>query len=316
MASTALPRLPPELLDEALDHLWDDPKSLKACALACRSWIPTSRLHLFRTVLLSSLETAERFSTLLDSTPAIARCVKKLSITAQYTHSDGQEQEMSRVVEDDGWVNACASIARKLGTPECGGRVRTLALSRMRWSALEPTTRASFKELFRSVRTLFLFEIRFDTSGDVLDFLDGFPNLAELYFHAVSWEHDSAGPNNHGLLMTSGTPLAQEGGQKDKMHLTYLFLDPRSSPTLVAEWILSHPSEEKLRTIQLCWRELENTKALADLLQVSGSSLERLQIEFPAGIPAEGAFAHASHPCFNAHTVYHSCATQSFVTRA
>ena len=171
----------------------------------------------------------------------------------------------------------------------------TLALSRMRWSALEPATRASFKSLFRSVRTLILFEVRFRTSGDVLEFLDCFPNLAELYFHAVSWEYDSMAPTHTNILAVnlpvapSSWLAAERGEQQDKMHLTYLFLDPRSSPTLVTEWILNHPSEEKLRTIQLCWRELDNTKALSDLLQMSGSSLERLQIEFPEGVPEEGA---------------------------
>ena len=137
------------------------------------------------------------------------------------------------------------------------------------------------------MRTLILFEVRFHTSGDVLEFLDCFPNLAELYFHAVSWEYDSMSPTDTHILAVnspvapSSWLAAERGEHKDKMHLTYLFLDPRSSPTLVTEWILSHPPEEKLRTIQLCWRELDNTKALSDLLQMSGSSLERLQIEFP-----------------------------------
>lgn len=277
------PQLPPELFDEALDHLWDDPKSLKSCSLACRSWVPTTRLHLFRTVLLSSLSSTTHFSALLQSAPAISRCVRKLSITAQYAHHDGQAQVD---VEDDGWVNACAGIARTLGESVTGGRVHTLAFSRMRWSALEPATRTAFKDLFRTVRTLFLFEVRFHASGDVLEFLDAFPNLEELYFHAVSWDHESTSP------LSDAQPSRLSVEHKDKMHLTYLFLDPRSSPTLVTEWILSHPSEERLRTIQLCWRELDSTKALGDLLQASGSSLERLQIEFPAGVSEEGTSSY------------------------
>ncbi len=71
------------------------------------------------------------------------------------------------------------------------------------------------------------------------------------------------------------------------MHLSHLFLDPRSSPTLVTEWLLSHPSEQRLRNIQLCWCEIDNSKALGDLLQASGSALEHLTIEFPFGLPVE-----------------------------
>lgn len=279
------PELPPEVIDEALDHLWNDPNTLKACALTCRSWTPTTRLHLFRTVLLSSLSSTARFSALLDSQLVLARCVRKLSITAQYASSAGGDVAAERLVEDDGWVNACAGIARTLGSAT-GGRVHTLALSRLRWSALEPSTRAAFYDLFRTVRTLILFEVRFHASGDVLEFLNAFPNLDELYFHAVSWDHESAAPLD--VVPTEPASVQTQMELKEKMHLSYLFLDPRSSPTLVTEWILSHPSEQRLRTIQLCWRELENTKSLGDLLQASGTSLERLQIEFPSGIPEEG----------------------------
>lgn len=288
MASAARPLLPRELVDETLDHLWDDPKALTACALTCRAWVPTTRVHLFRTVLLSSLSSTIRFSTLLKDTPSIARCVRKLSITTQYFPTGDDEADEGRPVEDDRWVNACAGIAQTLGEH---GRVHTLALSRMRWSVLEPQTRAAFAGLFRAVRTLFLFEVRFDSSGDVLAFLDAFPNLSELYFHAVSWDHESSP-----LLPASPTAalgsMHEQMDKAEKMNLSYLFLDPRSSPTLVTEWILSHPSEQRLRTIQLCWRELESTKALGDLLQVSGSSLEHLQIEFPAGVPEEGKALH------------------------
>lgn len=268
--------LPPELFDETLDHLWDDPQSLHACMLTCRTWVPTARLHLFRTVRLSSPSSCKELHSILEVSPSLAWCVRKLTICAQYSGIGDDDT----AVEDDQWVNQTKSIARCLGTY---GRLTTLALSRLRWSALEPSTRDAFRPVFRTVKTLVLFEVRFRTSGDVLEFLEEFPELEELYFHAVSWEYESitAPVSNWIATDAQSTP-------GDKMHLTYLFLDPRSSPTLVTEWVLSHPSEQKLRTIQLCWREMENTKALGDLLKVSGSSLERLQIEFPSGIPEEG----------------------------
>ncbi|GJE90791.1 F-box protein [Phanerochaete sordida] len=271
------PVLPPELFDETLDHLWDDAKTLRVCSLVCRSWVPSTRLHLFRTIRLSSEATCTQLSALMANSPAIARCVRKLTISAQYS-GVGTD---NRGVEDDAWVNVSAEIARTLGVH---GRVNTLALSRLRWTSLAPDTRDAYKAVFKGVRTLLLFEVRFHASGDVLDFLDAFPDLEELYFHAVSWDSESSTTPSSAAELIS---LAQSHHDTKKMHLSYLFLDPRSSPTLVTEWILSHPSEQKLRTIQLCWRELDNTKALGDLLQASGSSLERLQIEFPSGIAEE-----------------------------
>ncbi|KAI0928933.1 hypothetical protein AcV5_006345 [Taiwanofungus camphoratus] len=264
---------PPELFDETIDHLWDDPKTLKACSLTCRDWVPSSRLHLFRTMRIYTAADCARFGALLKSASVIAQCVRTLTISAEYNGVDSE----GRAVEDDAWVNTAVGFLAKLT------RVNTLGLARVRWSALLPETQDAFFDMFRCVRTLFLFEVRFNASRDVLDFLSAFPYLGELYFHGVSWAHNSPRPMIP-IGKNAGTSMSNEQG---RMQLTYLFLDPRSSPTLVTEWLLSHPSEQHLRTIQLCWREIENMKAVGDLLNASGASLEKLQIEFPAGVPEE-----------------------------
>ncbi|KAI8982881.1 hypothetical protein BD414DRAFT_463930 [Trametes punicea] len=270
MAGAVFPRrvtLPPELCDYTIDYLWDDVESLRACSLTCKAWLPSSRYHLFRNVRLRHADDVARFRTLLISAPGIAHCVRKLSFSADY---DGATAEGSPQ-EDDAWVNGAAELLPKLN------RIDTLGLARVRWHALHQKTRSAFADVFRTVRQLFLFEVSFDASRDVISFLSGFPALQELYFQAVSWKHDSPAPFDD-----PNTP--HEFAEVGSMHLSYLFLDPKSSPTLVTEWLLKHPEEQRLRTIQLCWRELENTKAVGDLLQVSGASLESLQVEFPAGI--------------------------------
>jgi len=283
LVAMPMPILPPELVDEAIDHLWDDPEALQSCSLTCRAWAPSTRLHLFRTVRVRSEEDCTSLSTLLESSPVIARCVRKLTVSAEY---GGVDEANQRGVEDDVWVNSAVGLVQKLE------RVSTLALSRMRWDALLPETKRAFQGMFRAVKTLFIFEVRFAASADVLNFLSGFPQLHELYFHGVSWERDS-----------SPSSPVRTGGE-ERMNLSYLFLDPRSSPTLVAEWLLNHPSEKRLRNIQLCWRELENTKPLGDLLQASGSALEHLQIEFPEGL-SEQAFLQ------NQLTLAHNTSLQS-----
>lgn len=262
----AVPILPPELMDETIDYLWDDHKALEACSLTCRSWVPSSRLHLFRTVRVRSAEDCTKLSVLLQSSPIIAHCVRKLTIDAEYK-GVGEDGTLS---EDDSWVNEAAGLLSKFH------RVHTLALSRLKWTSLSYSTRNAFTSVFNTVKTLLLFEVQFYASGDVLHFLSRFPVLSELYFHGVSWDRE----------MPSPEPENRHVGEH--MDLTYLFLDPKSSPTLVTEWLLSHPSEKKLRTIQLCWREFENTEALGALLQNSGSDLECLRVEFPSGLSEEG----------------------------
>ncbi|OBZ69186.1 hypothetical protein A0H81_10953 [Grifola frondosa] len=269
--STMSPTLPPELFDETIDHLWDDSTALQACSLTCRAWLPSSRLHLFRTVRLRNADDCTRFTALLTAVPSVGHYVRKLSLSAEY---DGVDSE-GGARENDGWVNAAAPLLTRLTG------ISSLGIARVRWGALLPETHAAFFALFRTVRTLFLFEVKFSASRDVLDFLSAFPVLDELYFQGVSWAHDSPPPleDDSPSDLVPAVLMSQ-----DRMQLTHLFLDPRSSPTLVTEWLLGHPSEQRLRTIQLCWHDLDNTKPVRDLLHASGASLETLQVEFPPGI--------------------------------
>ena len=47
-AQTAMPcSLPPEILDLIVDHLHDEPLTLKACCITSKAWIPRTRRHLF-----------------------------------------------------------------------------------------------------------------------------------------------------------------------------------------------------------------------------------------------------------------------------
>lgn len=48
-------RLPVELWDNIIDHLWDDRESLAACSIVCRAWRPSVHTHLFHTVALVRL---------------------------------------------------------------------------------------------------------------------------------------------------------------------------------------------------------------------------------------------------------------------
>ena len=262
--------LPPELCDQAIDHLWDDLDALRACSLACKDWLPSSRYHLFRSVRLRHSDDVARFRALVDSSPTTPPCVRKLSLSAEYNRSSPD----GIAPEDDAWVNSAAELFPALQ------HVATLALARVRWHALSGRTRAAFTGLFKSVRQLSLFEVSFDASRDVIAFLSAFPTLRELYFHTVSWAMDSPAPFEPAV---DGPSWVEVEG-RSRMQLSYLFLDSTSSPTLATEWLLQRPGGHKLQTVQLCWRELNSTKAVGDLLRASGSSLESLHIEFPAGL--------------------------------
>lgn len=268
-------RLPPELCDQIIDNAWDDRETLKACCLTCKDWVPSSRYHLFRIVRLHSAKDCTEFHNLISASPSIAYYVREFTISAEYCGYDSQ----GRAVEDDGWVDGVAGVVNKLS------RVSTLALSRLRWGKLSLEAREALLKLGRGVKTLLLFEVTFTDARDMLEFLSAFFVLTELYLHAVNWGEDTRsfqGSRSQGIIRIPNS----EG----KMQLTYLFLDTTSSPTIVTEWILNHPTENCLRTIQLCWRDFENTRLLGDLLSASGTSLEELHIDFPMSVPEEGEF--------------------------
>jgi hypothetical protein len=63
---TRSPRLPPELIDAAIDQLHDDPEALALCTLVCKSWVPASRHHLFPTITVCQFNIAD-FVRLLSS---------------------------------------------------------------------------------------------------------------------------------------------------------------------------------------------------------------------------------------------------------
>ncbi|TFY67767.1 hypothetical protein EVJ58_g1409 [Rhodofomes roseus] len=63
-----LSELPIELHEHVLDHLHDDPLSLRACSLTHTAWLPIARLHLFWTVRLDTARDCLRFLITLDTT--------------------------------------------------------------------------------------------------------------------------------------------------------------------------------------------------------------------------------------------------------
>lgn len=63
--------IPPELVDQIIDHLHNDPKSLNACALAARDWLPSARHHRFRSIRFHSAKKIDSFRQLSLAAPGL-----------------------------------------------------------------------------------------------------------------------------------------------------------------------------------------------------------------------------------------------------
>ncbi|KAF8486581.1 hypothetical protein JB92DRAFT_2547039, partial [Gautieria morchelliformis] len=70
--------LPGELIDQVIDHLHDDPPSLRACCLTCHAWAPSSRFHIFHDIVLSDAERADGLAEHLETSPHISPLVRSL----------------------------------------------------------------------------------------------------------------------------------------------------------------------------------------------------------------------------------------------
>lgn len=89
------PQLPAELSDAIIDYLRNDQKALRACSLVCRDWLPRARHNKLQTVVLA-VTTCATFIKLLNRTPDIAACVKK--VTLQYPPPDPLKDKMNMAI--------------------------------------------------------------------------------------------------------------------------------------------------------------------------------------------------------------------------
>ncbi|KZT71038.1 hypothetical protein DAEQUDRAFT_724793 [Daedalea quercina L-15889] len=75
-------RLPPELTDLTIDHLYDDEHALSACALTCRAWLTTVRFHRFRHTSISC-DSTHRLHEVLLASPEVPGLVHTLELRGQ-----------------------------------------------------------------------------------------------------------------------------------------------------------------------------------------------------------------------------------------
>lgn len=73
-------RLPVELWDNILDHLWEDRDSLAECSLVCRTWLPAARTHLFHTVALVRLKRKRDYTGKLQAFHRICPFIRRLKL--------------------------------------------------------------------------------------------------------------------------------------------------------------------------------------------------------------------------------------------
>jgi len=160
--------MPPEVWDHIIDFLWTDPPALLSCALTCRAWLPTSRLHLRRETVLTI-----RNATMLN-------CVADV-LCSRRRRRLFELVETLRIVDDPvrPFARSFAFCLHKAALPN----LTSIVMENIDWStpAQEPYYQY-FRSLsaFKGVRVVELKRCRFRRAAVIFNVLRAFHKLRPL----------------------------------------------------------------------------------------------------------------------------------------
>lgn len=255
-----------ELVDFMIDFLHDDELTLGACALVCKQFIPSSRFHLFNTVLLRP-HRAESFSDLLNSAHVTF---------LHHLHSVKIDEEIQVFVEpDDHHWDDCPSefwlsVFDKLPPLRT---VKTLSLGAIK---LDKDCYSSLITAFGNITHLMLLSKRFDSRSDAMELLSGFPSMQTLSLA-------------NAVIESSG--LQSEASNTKTANIDYIYPtlttlhlqmpshgDNWSKPERSLVYMLMLACPSSLQTLSITVFYEEHLDALSDMLQRIGDGLVNLSL--------------------------------------
>jgi hypothetical protein len=90
---------PPELQGVVVDHLHDQKHPLTTCRLVSKSWLRSSRHHLFASVFFAISQLGRLVQLLGSPLATFAQCINSLTISvSDDTHTPGSSSNLNRVV--------------------------------------------------------------------------------------------------------------------------------------------------------------------------------------------------------------------------
>ncbi|KAJ7220884.1 hypothetical protein GGX14DRAFT_676340 [Mycena pura] len=259
--------LPNELWDAIIDHLHDDPDALRVAALVCRTWVRTSRFHLFEALAFSpksALRAACLDALLASPHGTIAPAVRKLSLP-----------ETLALVKVRCPQTGAVFLMTLLGLiPHVAQlrHVRDLALSDLAWPLLRPGALSSVERLTLS---------RMCVGACLIRITAALPRLTHLSLDGVA-----AVP-----FRGSGQSAAAAGRMPASLHTVSI----SGSSIAFLGWLsLAAPHVARLTIDGLASYELDH---LAAYLAVLGPALEFLALSFFGTTVDERALPPLLTPC-------------------
>ena len=164
---TAMPcTLPPEMLDIIIDHLHDEPTTLKVCCVVSKSWVPRTRKHIFARVEFDSNSRIDLWKkTFPDPSNSPAYHTRTLSV--------GCVQNAAVDAGTGSWIRAFRNVVD------------------LRLSHPDRSSLVQFCGLWPTLRSLHLIY----TYSKVFNFVCSFPLLEDLELAVIFSESDADGWN-------------------------------------------------------------------------------------------------------------------------
>ncbi|KZT03273.1 uncharacterized protein LAESUDRAFT_704873 [Laetiporus sulphureus 93-53] len=248
------PRLPFEICDYILDHLWDDRKTLKVCSRVTREWLPTTRKHLFHFIrIVNDLELVAFEDVMLHSRDAVALCVRTL---------------------DFGWDDRFAIPAFVPQTLASFGRLEELTLRGTIWNDSYFSAKTIRWPILPMVKALHLHIRIVDDVVSLQRFICACPSLSSLKLQ-IRRVSECDGSHTHPPVVIPGS-IAIETFQCG-VH----------APDPLLSWLLQGGLKLRMRRLAITVREIPasvkflRTGDVQGLLRASGECLEHLVLNLP-----------------------------------
>ncbi|GJE86428.1 hypothetical protein PsYK624_025080 [Phanerochaete sordida] len=195
--------IPVEVVEHIIDYLADHRRTLKACALTSRAWLPRARYHLYSTLVVRrrGLDPYK-----LRFYPQVARCIRHI------------------VIRDGLWLEVTNSVLVKLG------HVEILHLSIPYGHMSSDISPAQFPH-FPMLKQLRLENVAFHSGEQLLSVLRKLPELSSLSVPLISMNYSDAATSEE-CITSSRLPRV-------RLPLQFVHLSVRPTPGRTACEILA-----------------------------------------------------------------------------
>ncbi|TDL19486.1 hypothetical protein BD410DRAFT_792102 [Rickenella mellea] len=236
----------PELTDVIIDYLHDDRRALGTCGLVCRSWLPSSRFHLFSTVQIYFFDVDTALPIICSPTSTIPPYVRHLELEDAGLEVGGYSYPQ--------WLN------EGLLKLPIFGALESLSLAHVAWGSLTVETRSSLLNMTRGLKRLELEYMQFGTVEQALDFFSSAPSLESLSLGSIQCHAENAPPT-----------------KTNKLRLKQVTFGGDSYTLPLIDWLCSQPAPS-VETLNLTLVTMMQIPYISRYLKVLGPTLQHLGV--------------------------------------